>query len=51
MLDLGSYPFARDSRFGTSLVVRGTDALAQQAAMAEIGAMLARHSAEFELDP
>ena len=51
MLDLGSYPFARDGRFGTSLVVRGTDAMAQQGAVAEISVMLARHSAEFELDP
>ena len=49
-LDLGSYPFARAGRFGTSLVVRGTDTVAQHAAIADISAMLTQHGAEFQLD-
>jgi molybdopterin-biosynthesis enzyme MoeA-like protein len=35
-LDLGSYPFSRDGRFGANLVVRGTDAGRIAAAMATI---------------
>ncbi len=35
-LDLGSYPFQQQGRFGTQLVVRGTDAAALAAARDEI---------------
>ncbi len=39
-LELGSYPFMRQSRFGASIVLRGTDAARLDAAAAEVGAML-----------
>lgn len=39
-LDLGSYPFVREGRFGTSLVVRGSDHPAVLAAAAEVAAFL-----------
>ncbi|NBO18662.1 MAG: competence/damage-inducible protein A [Proteobacteria bacterium] len=39
-VDIGSYPFIRGQRLGTSLVARGTDAQAVQAAAAQIKAML-----------
>jgi len=32
-LSLGSYPFMRDGRYGTSLVIRGTDAARIDAAL------------------
>jgi len=35
-VEIGSYPFSREGRFGASLVVRGTDADAIEAAMTEI---------------
>jgi molybdenum cofactor synthesis domain-containing protein len=35
-VEIGSYPFARDGRFGANLVVRGTDADAVEAVLAEI---------------
>lgn len=39
-LDVGSYPFSREGRFGANLVVRGTDSSQIAAAMAQIvGAM------------
>ena len=48
-LDVGSYPFIREERFGTSLVVRGSDDAAVAAAAADIGAFLAARGAVFEL--
>jgi len=39
-LDVGSYPFSRDGRFGANLVVRGTDQAAVSAAMDEIVAAM-----------
>ncbi len=47
-LDVGSYPFARDGRFGTSLVVRGNDAAAVAAAAAEIEAFLRARGVAFD---
>ena len=38
-LSIGSYPFSRDGRYGTSLVLRGTDADALQAAVADVKAL------------
>lgn len=35
-LDIGSYPFQREGRFGTQLVVRGSDPVAVETARAEI---------------
>lgn len=39
-LDVGSYPFSRDGRFGANLVVRGTDQAQIAAAMQEIVAAM-----------
>ena len=39
-LDIGSYPFSRGDRFGTSLVARGTDVAALEALAAEIRALV-----------
>jgi hypothetical protein len=50
MVDIGSYPFARDGRFGTSLVVRGTDTRARRDAIADISEMLRACQAEFSVD-
>jgi len=49
-LDVGSYPFARDGRFGTSLVVRGSDAAAVDAAAGEIAGFLDRRGVSHALD-
>ena len=38
--EIGSYPFAIDGRYGTTLVVRGTDSQALAAALGAIGQML-----------
>jgi len=35
-VEIGSYPFAREGRFGASLVVRGTDAAAVQQVLEEV---------------
>ena len=35
-LSLGSYPFMRDGRYGTNLVVRGTDTARLDAALADV---------------
>ncbi len=50
-LDIGSYPFSRNGRFGTSLVVRGTDGSARAAAAAAITDMLRARGAEFSAAP
>ena len=47
-LDLGSYPFMREGRFGTSLVVRGGDEQAVDAAAAAVEAFLRARNAAFE---
>ncbi len=39
-LDVGSYPFARDGRFGTALVVRGNDAAEVDQAASQVLAFL-----------
>ncbi|MEQ8388407.1 MAG: molybdopterin-binding protein [Alphaproteobacteria bacterium] len=39
-LDIGSYPYFRDGKFGTSLVVRGTERAAIARAAAEIAALV-----------
>jgi molybdopterin-biosynthesis enzyme MoeA-like protein len=39
-VEIGSYPFARDGRFGASLVVRGTDEAAVERVRAEIVAAM-----------
>jgi hypothetical protein len=39
-VDIGSYPFVRDGKVGTTLVARGTDANVLDAAIAEIERML-----------
>ncbi len=46
--DIGSYPFYRSGRFGTTLVVRSTDAGRIDAAVDEIKAMIRRLGAEPE---
>ncbi|MGH8597354.1 MAG: competence/damage-inducible protein A [Gammaproteobacteria bacterium] len=48
-LDVGSYPFARDGRYGTSLVVRGVDPIALNAAVEAIARMLALVHAEYDI--
>lgn len=47
-LDVGSYPFMREGRFGTSLVVRGADEPGVAAAAAAIAAFLKARDASFE---
>jgi molybdopterin-biosynthesis enzyme MoeA-like protein len=44
--DIGSYPFSRGERFGTSLVARGTDVDALDALAAEIRALVERVGGE-----
>jgi molybdenum cofactor synthesis domain-containing protein len=39
-IDLGSYPFVRDDRYGTSLVMRGTDETALDAMLDEVSAAI-----------
>jgi len=39
-IDIGSYPFFRKGRFGTSLVLRGTDAAALERAQGEVGDLI-----------
>ncbi len=39
-IDLGSYPFARDGRYGTTLVMRGTEAAALDAMLDAVKAMI-----------
>lgn len=47
-LDVGSYPFARDGRFGTVLVVRGNDAAAVITASGAIESCLGARGITFE---
>ena len=44
--EIGSYPFLRDGRLGTSLVVRGTDADAVAAAAEAVKTMVREAGAE-----
>ena len=39
-VDIGSYPFTREGRYGTTLVARGTDAKAVSDVVEEIHAMI-----------
>jgi molybdenum cofactor synthesis domain-containing protein len=39
-IDIGSYPFYRKGRFGTSLVLRGTDAAELERAAGEVGELI-----------
>jgi molybdenum cofactor synthesis domain-containing protein len=39
-IDLGSYPFSRDGRYGTTLVMRGTDATTLDAMLDAVKAMI-----------
>lgn len=39
-VDIGSYPMIRDHKLGTTLVVRGSDAVAMEAAHAEVQALV-----------
>ncbi len=50
-VDIGSYPFVRDDRLGTSLVTRGTAPAAVAAAMRAITDMLSAAGAEFTVEP
>ena len=45
-LDLGSYPFLRDDRYGTTLVIRGTDTALLDEALAAVEAMIRAAGAE-----
>jgi len=45
-LDIGSYPWIRDQRFGTALVVRGTDKIALEEAIQGIYQFMKRHDPE-----
>lgn len=47
-LDLGSYPFVRDGRFGTALVVRGNDAAGVDLAADEVATFLRARGVAFE---
>jgi len=48
-LDLGSYPFQQQGRFGTRLVARGTDSEALSAAKAEILSLVQSLGGEYSL--
>jgi molybdenum cofactor synthesis domain-containing protein len=45
-LDIGSYPFVRNNRFGTALVTRGIDAAQVAEASDKIFALVAKHNGE-----
>jgi molybdopterin-biosynthesis enzyme MoeA-like protein len=45
-IDLGSYPFSRDSRYGTTLVMRGTSAEGLDVMLEEVLAMIVAAGAE-----
>jgi molybdenum cofactor synthesis domain-containing protein len=47
-VDVGSYPFQRQERFGTTLVMRGSDEAELEAALAEVVALVRRLGAEPE---
>ena len=47
-VEIGSYPFMRQDRFGTTLVMRGSDAGDLDAALAEVVAMIRTLGAEPE---
>jgi len=49
-LDIGSYPWFRQGKYGTSLVVRGTDKTAVQAAADEIFAMIEKRGGKPEIE-
>ena len=46
MLEIGSYPFFRQSRFGASFVLRGTDAAALQSAAGQLRTLIRTLGAE-----
>jgi molybdenum cofactor synthesis domain-containing protein len=52
-LDIGSYPWKKDGRWGTALVARGTDQAAIDAASGEILALVKQHDPmpEIEVSP
>jgi len=50
-VEIGSYPFARDGRYGASLVVRGTDLAAVESVLAEIKQTMAKLIASREAGP
>ena len=45
-LEIGSYPFARDGRYGASFVIRGTEPGRLEACAAELDAIIHRLGAE-----
>ena len=45
-IDLGSYPFSREARYGTTLVMRGTDATTLDAMLEDVIAMIVAAGAE-----
>jgi molybdopterin-biosynthesis enzyme MoeA-like protein len=45
-IDLGSYPFSRDGRYGTTLVMRGTNAADLDAMLDDVKAMIVAAGAE-----
>lgn len=49
-VEIGSYPFVRGTRIGTSIVCRSVDAAAAEAAVAEVSALMAALGAPPETD-
>lgn len=49
-VDIGSYPWFRNERFGVSLIARGTDRAKVEAAARELFALLKRHGGEPEAE-
>jgi molybdenum cofactor synthesis domain-containing protein len=47
-IDIGSYPWFRQGKFGTALVARGTDPVAVKAAADAIAALIEKHGAKPE---
>ncbi len=49
-LDIGSYPWVRLGRFGTALVVRGTDKTAVETAADDVAALVKKHDSAAEVE-
>ena len=50
-IDIGSYPFSREGRFGANLVVRGTDVRRLEEALAQIVATMAELGGDSSVGP
>jgi molybdenum cofactor synthesis domain-containing protein len=49
-IEIGSYPFNREGKFGATLVARGTDAALLETVVAEVAAAIGRLGGEYKLN-